>query len=58
MADVSIDEAAKQEWDCIALPGGMPGANHLRDSSPLMDLLEKQRGAGKVRSIKSAAMQV
>jgi hypothetical protein len=25
MADVHIDEAAKQEWDLIALPGGMPG---------------------------------
>ena len=25
MADVSIEEAANQHWDLIALPGGMPG---------------------------------
>lgn len=25
MADVSIEDAAKDEWDMIALPGGMPG---------------------------------
>ena len=55
MADLHIDEAAKQEYDCIALPGGMPGATRLRDSSPLMDLLGKHREAGKVRSIRSAA---
>lgn len=58
MADVSIDEAAKQEWDCIALPGGMPGATRLRDSSPLMDLLEKQREAGKLYGAICAAPAV
>jgi hypothetical protein len=25
MADVSIEDAAKEEWDLVALPGGMPG---------------------------------
>ena len=25
MADVTIEEAAKEEWDLVALPGGMPG---------------------------------
>ena len=27
MADMSIEDAAKKEWDLIALPGGMPGAS-------------------------------
>ena len=26
VADKSIEDAAKEEWDCVALPGGMPGA--------------------------------
>lgn len=25
MADVTIEDAAKEEWDLVALPGGMPG---------------------------------
>jgi 4-methyl-5(b-hydroxyethyl)-thiazole monophosphate biosynthesis len=48
MADVSIDDAVKEEWDLVALPGGMPGAEHLRDSAPLIELLKKQNKAGKM----------
>lgn len=29
MADVNIDDAAKEEWDLIVLPGGMPGTKAL-----------------------------
>lgn len=47
MADTTIDAAVKEEWDLIALPGGMPGAEHLRDSEPLIALLEKQKAAKK-----------
>ena len=43
MADVTIEEAAKEEWDLIALPGGLPGANHLRDCTTLIELLKKQQ---------------
>mmetsp|Transcript_17278 Transcript_17278/g.32714 ORF Transcript_17278/g.32714 Transcript_17278/m.32714 type:complete len:263 (-) Transcript_17278:408-1196(-) len=42
-ADVSIENAAKEEWDLIALPGGLPGANHLRDSLSLVELLKRQK---------------
>jgi 4-methyl-5(b-hydroxyethyl)-thiazole monophosphate biosynthesis len=48
MADVSIDEAVGQEWDLVALPGGMPGAEHLRDCAPLISLLEQQKQKGKL----------
>jgi 4-methyl-5(b-hydroxyethyl)-thiazole monophosphate biosynthesis len=48
MADTTIEEAAKHEWDLVALPGGMPGASHLRDSKPLIQILEKQKAAGKL----------
>lgn len=43
MADVTIEEAAKEEWDLIALPGGLPGANYLRDCTTLIELLKKQQ---------------
>ena len=48
MADISIDDAAKEEWDLVALPGGLPGAEHLRDSGTLIEILEKQNKAGKM----------
>lgn len=31
-----------REWDLIALPGGLPGADHLAQSGPLMELVRQQ----------------
>ena len=42
-ADVLIEDCVDKKWDMIALPGGMPGAEHLRDSPALIALLEKHR---------------
>jgi len=47
-ADTSIETAAKREWDLIALPGGMPGAEHLRDCKTLTAMLNKQKTAKKL----------
>lgn len=46
-ADCVIQDAGDQ-FDLVALPGGMPGAEHLRDSQVLTSLLEKQKAAGKL----------
>lgn len=35
---------------CQLLQGGMPGAERLRDSEPLFDLLDKQAAAGKLHA--------
>ncbi|WP_191602133.1 DJ-1 family glyoxalase III [Marinomonas algicola] len=40
-ADVLLVDVAETMFDAIALPGGMPGAEHLRDSHLLVDILEK-----------------
>ena len=48
MADMSIDEAFHKDWDLVALPGGMPGAENLRDSPALIKILEKQKESGKL----------
>jgi len=58
MADIPIDDATGQEWDLVALPGGMPGAEYLRDSAPLISILEKQKSTGKMYAAICAAPAV
>lgn len=48
VADALIADCASQSYDCIALPGGMPGAEHLRDSAELIGMLKKQKAAGRL----------
>jgi 4-methyl-5(b-hydroxyethyl)-thiazole monophosphate biosynthesis len=43
VADTTIDTCRDAVFDLIALPGGIPGAEHLRDSVILTDLLARQR---------------
>ncbi len=40
-ADVLLSDIQERMFDAIALPGGMPGAENLRDSKLLVDILEK-----------------
>jgi len=47
-----------KQWDAIALPGGMPGAEHLRDSAELKELLLAQASAGKVAAAVCASPAV
>lgn len=58
VADTSIDQAAKEEWDLIALPGGMPGAEHLRDCDVLIDMLKKQKQSNKLYAAVCASPSV
>ena len=47
-ADIHISECAGKVFDLIALPGGMPGAEHLRDSELLTEMLKHQAKAGRL----------
>ena len=47
-ADCLIDDCIGQEWDAIALPGGMPGALRLAESPALSVLLQRQVEAKKL----------
>jgi 4-methyl-5(b-hydroxyethyl)-thiazole monophosphate biosynthesis len=40
--DTSIDKVLDESFDLIVLPGGLPGADHLRDNEPLQVLIKKQ----------------
>ena len=43
VADALIEECADQTFDLVVLPGGIPGAEHLRDSAVLTRLLKYQK---------------
>ncbi len=42
-ADKLISECVNDSYDLIALPGGMPGAENLRDSKELVEILKRQQ---------------
>jgi len=46
-ADRSLADAAKETWDMVILPGGLPGATNLRDDPKVQDLLRRQAEAGR-----------
>lgn len=50
VADKLITDCKGDSFDLIALPGGMPGAERLRDSAPLQEMLAAQQGAGKLHA--------
>ncbi len=55
VADCLIGDCAGESFDLIALPGGMPGAEHLRDSKVLVELLKQQRKEDKLYAAICAA---
>ena len=44
--DTSIDKVMDQSFDLIVLPGGLPGADHLRDNPAVQSLIRKQAEKG------------
>lgn len=52
LPDTSIDQVIDKSFDMIVLPGGLPGADHLRDDSRLQQMLQqhaaKQKPVGAI----------
>ena len=48
VADTFMSECVKNTYDLIVLPGGMPGAENLRDSKELVEMLKRQQQNGKL----------
>ncbi len=42
-ADALLENCMTHEYDLVVLPGGIPGAENLRDSANLIKLLKRQR---------------
>ena len=48
VADLMLDDCAKKHYDLIAVPGGLPGAEHLAEHPVLDSLLRDQAAQGKL----------
>lgn len=48
VADSLIEDCKSLTYDLIVLPGGLPGAEHLRDCATLIDMLKAQKQAGRL----------
>ncbi len=46
-ADAPLAAAAESTWDLVVLPGGLPGAHHLRDDAGVQRLLRAQHSSGR-----------
>jgi 4-methyl-5(b-hydroxyethyl)-thiazole monophosphate biosynthesis len=55
---MSLDAALQLEFDMIVLPGGLPGADHLRDDPRVIDLLKKMAAADRYTAAICAAPRV
>ena len=47
VADKLLSQCSEEDFDLIVLPGGLPGAEHLRDCKLLTHLLRSQQQKGK-----------
>jgi len=47
-ADCLITDCTEKVYDLIVLPGGMPGAEHLRDCRELVGMLKNQKESGRL----------
>ena len=47
LPDTSIDQVLNDTFDLIVLPGGLPGADHLRDDVHVQNLLKRHAASGK-----------
>lgn len=58
LPDVTLDVALQDDYDMVVLPGGMPGATHLKDDARIIELLKKMAAAGKYTAAICAAPMV
>lgn len=47
LPDMTLDDALENEFDMIVLPGGMPGAEHLKNDKRVIASLQKAVAEGK-----------
>ncbi len=56
--DVTLDAALQDDYDMVVLPGGMPGATHLKEDVRILDMLKRMAAAGKYTAAICAAPMV
>jgi 4-methyl-5(b-hydroxyethyl)-thiazole monophosphate biosynthesis len=58
IADTTLDNALKQSYDMVVLPGGQPGTNNLKADSRLLELLKQMHAQDKYVAAICAAPSV
>jgi 4-methyl-5(b-hydroxyethyl)-thiazole monophosphate biosynthesis len=58
IADAHLDKALENEYDMVVLPGGLPGADYLRDDPRIINLLDKMASENKYTCAICAAPKV
>lgn len=53
--DVTLDVALQESYDMVVLPGGMPGATHLKEDARILDLVRRLAAANKYTAAICAA---
>jgi 4-methyl-5(b-hydroxyethyl)-thiazole monophosphate biosynthesis len=53
--DTVLDSVLRDEFDMVVLPGGMPGAQHLKEDDRVQTLLKRLAGEGKYMAAICAA---
>jgi len=53
--DAALDDVLNRDFDMIALPGGLPGAEHLKNDARIQMLLKRMAAAGKYTTAICAA---
>jgi len=56
--DTTLDEALKQEYDMVVLPGGLPGADHLNNDPRIRALLSHMAASDRFTAAICAAPKV
>ncbi|MES2369214.1 DJ-1 family glyoxalase III [Thiobacillus thioparus] len=56
--DLTLDRALQDDYDMVVLPGGMPGAAHLKADPRILQLLKDMAAAGKYTAAICAAPMV
>ena len=56
--DTTLDQVLNKEFDLIVLPGGLPGADNLRDDQRIIQLIKKQSENNKAVAAICAAPKV
>ncbi|MBC2732219.1 DJ-1 family glyoxalase III [Thiobacillus sp.] len=56
--DMTLDGALQDDYDMVVLPGGMPGAAHLKEDARILRLLKDMAAAGKYTAAICAAPMV
>ena len=56
--DTTLDAALAAEYDMLVLPGGLPGADHLRDDPRIIDLVKRMHADDRYTAAICAAPRV